>query len=355
MKMTRFLAVASAGVTLVGLALLVPGCSSSKSRVVLYCAQDQEFAELVFDDFQKRTGLTILPHFDIEGNKSVMIYEELVREADRPRCDVHWNNEIVSTIRLQRKGLLEPYGSPSAADYPKWCRGPDDTWHAFGARARVLLINTKLVPEADRPRSIFDLTQPRWKGKIGIAKPTSGTTATQAACLFEVLGPEAAREFYLALKANGVQVVPGNKQVAEGVSAGQFAVGLTDTDDAMIEITDGKPVAMIFPDRDGHKDHPRMGTLFIPNTVAVVRGCPNPEGAKKLVDFLLSPDVEKRLAESGSRQIPLNPKVKADLPPQMDRPRDAGGNVKSMDVDFGRAADLWEQTQTFLIKEFIQP
>jgi iron(III) transport system substrate-binding protein len=354
-SLSRLMAVGTACLAFVGLALLFSGCSSSKSRVVLYCAQDQEFAELVFDDFRKQTGLTIAPHYDTEANKSVSIYEELVREKDRPRCDVHWNNEILSTIRLQRQGLLEPYASPAAAPYPKWCRGPDDAWHAFGARARVLLVNTKQVPEAERPRSILELTEPRWKGKVGIAKPQFGTTATQAACLFEVLGPDRAKEFYRGLKANDVQVVPGNKQVAEGVSAGQFAVGITDTDDAMIEVGAGKPVALIFPDRDGHKDHPRLGTLFIPNTVAVIRGCPNPDGAKKLVDFLLSADVEKRLAESQSRQIPLNPKVKADLPPPMDRPKDAGGSIQNMEVDFGKAADLWNDTQAFLLKEFLQP
>jgi iron(III) transport system substrate-binding protein len=219
----------------------------------------------------------------------------------------------------------------------------------------VLLVNTKLVPESERPRSLLDLADTRWKGKLGIAKPTSGTTATHAACLFEVLGADKARDFFLALRANEVQIVPGNKQVAEGVSAGQFAIGITDTDDAMIEISNHKPVALIFPDREGHAEHPRLGTLFIPNTVAVIRGCPNPVGAKKLVDFLLSAEVEKRLAESQSRQIPLNPKVKADLPAPMDRPREAGGTIKSMEVDFGKAADLWTESQTFLTKEFVKP
>jgi iron(III) transport system substrate-binding protein len=185
-----------------------------------------------------------------------------------------------------------------------------------------------------------------------MAKPQFGTTATQAACLFEVLGPEAAKKLYLGLRDNGVSIVAGNKQVAEGVAQGRFAVGTTDTDDAIIEVKAGRPVAIVFPDRDGHKDHPRMGTLFIPNTLAVVKGSPNPDGARKLVDFLLSPAVEKRLAESSSHQIPLNPAVKADLPKEIERPKDAGGTVQAMAVDFGKAADLWDEAQTFLRNEF---
>src|SRR5207247_1913207 len=115
-----------------------------------------------------------------------------------------------------------------------------------------------------------------------------------------------------------IQIVPGNKQSAEGVGDGHFAVGMTDTDDAMGEIEAGKPVVMVFPDRDGGPDNPRMGTLFIPNSVGIIKGGPNPHAARKLVDFLLSAAVEKKLAEGGGYQIPLNPEVKADLPKQVE-------------------------------------
>src|SRR5262249_13198800 len=239
------------------------GCSRPQPRVVLYCAQDQEFAEGILADFTAQTGLVVAPKYDTEATKSVSRSVELVREVGRPRCDVHWNNEILNTIRLQQQGLYEPYDSPAAADLPQSARSPDHCWTAFGARARVIVVNTQQVPGAERPRSIFDLTQPKWRGKGAMAKPPFGTTATQAACLFEALGPNAAKEFYRGLKANNVQIVAGNKQVAEGVAAGQFALGLTDSDDALVEKLAGKPIELIFPDRDGHPNYPYLGTLFI--------------------------------------------------------------------------------------------
>src|SRR6516162_8976039 len=103
------------------LLLLGAGGCTRQPRVVVYCAQDEEFAVQLFDDFKKQAGLEVAAHYDNESTKSVSLYEELVREAGRPRCDVFWNNEIVSTIRLQRKGLLEPYASPAAGAYPAWC------------------------------------------------------------------------------------------------------------------------------------------------------------------------------------------------------------------------------------------
>src|SRR5829696_4083206 len=118
------------------------GCPSSDSRVVLYCAQDREYAEAVLADFTTATGLAVAPKFDTEAQKSVGLYQELVREAGRPRCGVFWNNEVLNTIRLQRQGLLDAYDSPAAASYPEWTRAGDRTWQAFAARARVLIVNT---------------------------------------------------------------------------------------------------------------------------------------------------------------------------------------------------------------------
>jgi iron(III) transport system substrate-binding protein len=175
----------------------------------------------------------------------------------------------------------------------------------------------------------------------------AGTSATQAACLFQAWGADKARAFYRGLKENGVLIVPGNKQSAEGAGQGHFAVGLTDTDDAMEEVEAGRPVEIVFPDRDAAEGS-GLGTLFIPNTVAVIKDCPNPAGARKLVDFLLSPEVEAKLAQSASRQIPLNPNVKAALPKDIEAARTA----RPLVVDFGRAAELWDEAQTFLRAEF---
>src|SRR2546423_6084223 len=122
--------------------------------------------------------------------------------------------------------------------------------------------------------------------------PLLGTTATQAACLFAAWGDERAKSYFLRLKANQIQVLGGNKQVAVDVGNGKLAFGLTDTDDALEEIRAGQPVEIVYPDQqpDG------LGTLFIPNTLAIVKGCPHPAAARRLVEYLLSPEVEAKLA-----------------------------------------------------------
>jgi iron(III) transport system substrate-binding protein len=330
-----------------GALLLLLGCSRSNNRVVVYCALDREFADQILEEFTRETGVEVVKRYDTEANKSVGLYEDLVREAGRPRCDVHWNNEILATIRLQRRGVYAPYESPSAEPFPAQYKAADHTWTGFAARARVIIVNQDRVKPEEHPQSLDDLTRPHWKGRVAMAKPLFGTTASHAACLFEARGPEAAKAFFEKLKANQVNLVAGNKQVAVGVGGGQFDAGITDYDDAVAELDQKRPVTIIHPDAASKAGDGR-GTLFIPNTVALIKNGPNPEGGKKLIDFLLSPAVEAKLAQTSSKQVPLNPNVQDDLPPYIALARQA----TTLEVDFAQAADAWEESQHFLKQLF---
>lgn len=336
----KFVAVLAAAAVMIAASGCLP--SSDQPEVVVYAALDSEFSAPIFADYESQTGVNVLAKYDTESTKTVGLTQAIIAEANRPRCDVFWNNEILNTLRLERRGLLEAYHSPAAENYPELYRSPHGTWHGLAARARVLLVNTRLVAEADRPTSIHDLADPRWRGQVGIAKPLFGTTATHAACLFAHLGEEPAKQFFHALKANDVKIMSGNKQVALAVSSGQLAIGLTDTDDAIIELERGQPVMIVYPDRELNQ----MGTLFIPNSLAIIKGCPHPEEARRLVDFLLSSDVEVKLAQSPSAQIPLNSQVQVET--RVETPR----TVKAMPVDFRAAAAAWDAAAKFIRDEF---
>lgn len=323
--------------------LLAPGCwSSSGPEVVVYSALDSEFSEPILNDFGSQTGIAVRPKFDVESTKTVGLVQMLRTEAGRPRCDVFWNNEILNTLRLERWGLLDVYRSPAAASYPAVDRSATGAWHGFAARARILLVNTNLVPEGSRPTSIDDLADPQWRGRVGMAKPLFGTTATHAAVLFATMGTQEAEQFFDRLKQNEIQILSGNKQVAQSVAAGELAFGLTDTDDAMADVDHHRPVVIVYPDRRSDQ----RGTLFIPNTLAIMKDCPHPSEARRLVDYLLAPAVEERLAEGDSAQIPLNPAV--TTPARIETP----ATVKPMAVDWEAAADAWDTTAAFLRREF---
>ncbi len=339
-----------AGIRRIVKALVVFGVSAvagnaagiAADSVVVYTSLDREFSESLLKAYGRKTGVQVLPKFDIESTKTVGLTNLILAEAARPRCDLFWNNEILNTIRLKEKGLLAPFRPKHAADLPESFKAKDETWYGFAARARILIVNTKLVAKGQEPKSINDLLDPKWKGKIGMAKPLFGTTATHAACLFVAWGDDKASDYYRKLKANDVHVVSGNKQVATAVGSGELAFGITDTDDAMGEIDAGNPVSIVYPDRDAES----VGTLFIPTTLAIMKGAPHEAAAQALADYLLSPQVESALAIGPSAQIPLLRTTNA--PARVETPR----TVHAMEVDFEAAAKIWDKVAAFLAKEF---
>lgn len=314
-------------------------------EVVVYTALDRLFSEPILREFENRTGVRVLAVYDTESTKTVGLVNRIRAEKDRPRCDVFWNNEVLNTVRLKNEGLLQP-SRPSQADrFPAAARDPDGFWYGMAARARVLIVNTELVPPDQLPVSVRDLADPRWKAQAGIAKPLFGTTASHAAALFALLGEDEARRLFLAFKQNQVLVLGGNKGCAEMVGAGRLAFALTDTDDALIELDAGRPVRIVFP--DGGEG--QMGTLLLPNTLALVRGCPHPLAGQRLMEYLLSAEVENRLAEGPSGQIPLHRDAR---PPS--RLGDLS-RVRMMEVDFARAAESFDTAARFIERQFLAP
>lgn len=317
------------------LLLLAGGCvPRPENEVVVYSALDQEFAAPILSSFDRHVDskIKVNARFDIESTKTIGLVNRILGEQDRPACDLFWNNEIIHTVRLQKAGLLKKIDWPVDTVWPAGCIASDGTWCGFAARARVLLVNQKLLPkQEDWPSSVLELADPKWKGQCAIARPLFGTTATHMAVLENQMGAEKGETLFRQIQENAV-TLSGNKQVAQAVSAGQVAWGLTDTDDAVIERDRGFPVRIVYPDQQPDE----MGTLRIPNTLAVLKDAPHPVAAEQLALFLMRPETEMRLAMGNSAQLPLFRSVKEQprvLPKQ---------SVRWMEADFEAAADGWE-------------
>jgi iron(III) transport system substrate-binding protein len=186
------------------------------------------------------------------------------------------------------------------------------------------------VKAVDAPKSIFDLADAKWKGQVAIADPRFGSTSFHVAALYALVGDEKMDDFFRRLKANGVRVVDGNSVVRDLVARGDVKVGLTDTDDVNVALEDGQPIAMMLPDKDG------LGVPVMPNMVSLIANAPHPADARQLIDYLLSPDVERQLAQSDAVQIPLH----AGVPGPKNIP--AIDTFKPMTLDYAKAASRVE-------------
>lgn len=294
--------------TLLGLLLplLALSCLGERADVVLYCAVDRSHSEPIVRAFEQATGLKVDFQTDIEANKSVGHRRRLQEERNNPRCDVFWNNEVVQTVLLADAGLLAPYDSPSAVDIPEAYRDPGRFWTGIAARGRVLIVNTDAFPDPDAyPVDSAAFLDPALAGRMGMARPVTGTTAAHGAVWIETYGLDATFERLQAMRTNLVRFGPGNAHLMRLVRDGQLDFGFTDTDDLRAALVQGFPVAQVVPDQG----EGQLGLIVIPNTVSLVAGARHPEAARRLIDFLLSHEVEAMLAAGESAQIPVRPEV----------------------------------------------
>jgi iron(III) transport system substrate-binding protein len=302
-----------AGLGLLMLPALLCGLSCKQQNtpdeltVVVYCSVDDVLARQILGEFTVSTGIRVQAKYDTEAGKTTGLLSLLLAERDRPRADVFWSSELFGTIRLAEEGLLATYDPPPAADIPQRFRDAAQRWTAFGARGRVLAFNPVKVAKEQAPQGWAELTDPRWKGQVALANPLFGTTRGHVAAMFALWGDEQATAFLQALADNDVRIADGNAAAVRMLARGEVLLAATDTDDVWAARGRGESIDLVYPDMgDG-------GTLWIPNSVAIIADGPNPESARRLVDFLCSRRIERMLAESLSGNLPVRPALAAEL------------------------------------------
>lgn len=268
-----------------GILLGGAGCGGERGpEVVVYCAQDQVHAEPLLAEFSRASGIRVRALFDSEAVKTVGLANRLLAERARPRADLYWGNEELRTRQLAAAGVFRA----------------SNGWSAFGSRARCLVVHTGRVAPAGAepgggrvaaPRSLVELTNAVWKGRLSLALPLFGSTATHFLVLRQQWGDPAWRAWCRALLANQPFLEDGNSPVVRRVGRGAAWIGLTDTDDVRAGQGNGLPVAAL---------PAGPGRLALPNTVGRVRGGPHPAEADRLAAYLLSATVRQRLEAAGA-------------------------------------------------------
>ena len=318
------------------------GCGDGRPEVVAYVSADDYVARPILEAFEEKHDVRVLVRYDTEATKTTGLVNRIRAEADRPAADLLWSSEPFMMAQLAEEGLLEAPPESVLPEWPEAWRDRDRRWHAFSGRARVIVYPPDRIPAAEAPATWMDLLDDRWKGRVVMADPRFGTTRGHLGAMKRYwdrnVMPGYYRAFLEGLAENEVGLLPGgNAAVVEAVASGEADVGLTDTDDVLAAVDRGLAVAMTMPRHDPESTAPGGGTLVIPNTVALVRGGPNPELATRLLEHLLSAEVELALLRSPSRNVPL-------VHPEAMTPEDAARAAAAtapdpLRVDLGRAAE----------------
>ncbi len=343
------LAVGSLGLLLV---LIASACSDrdatkTSEQVVLYSSADGYLLNQVVELFEAQTGIQVRVITDTEATKTTGLAQRLLMEKDEPRADVWWSSEPSRTIELTRAGVFAPMDmqSPGLVDAAS---GPGDQqgrWAGFALRARAFAWSTARLERNEVPQTLGELTQARFKGRVGMADPRFGTTQSHMAALMQAWGSEGLESWLEQMRSNGLRIYTSNSAVVRGIAHGEIDIGLTDTDDVWVAKRNNWPVEIAYEAMRDDADGPWLstGALILPNTVALVAGGPNADNGEMLVRFLLSEEVETLIAESDSHNFPVRPELRLEAYPM---PK------ATMQVDLERVADSLDDAMAISVRTF---
>jgi len=272
-----------------GAALLTgPGRAEAEQKLVVYSANDSTLNDLVFAAFAKETGVEVEP---VSTGSGVLV-KRLQAEKGRPQADIIWG--ISRALLETNKAYFAPYKTEEAAAVPTEFRDPEGLWTGTNVHLLVITQNTKAMPAGEGPKIWSDLLDPKYKGKIAFTDPAnSGSAYSNATMLIEHWGGgDAGWAKLKALFANA-KILNRSTLVFQGVGNGEYPLGMSLEYAGPLWASNGAPVATIYPSD---------GTLALMEGVAVVRGAPNPEGAKRFVDYVTRKDVREMILKATFRR-----------------------------------------------------
>jgi len=313
-----------------------PAAAPVSGRLVIYSGRSEALIQPVLDAFR-----ALYPDVEIalKAGSNSEIANALLEEQGNPQADVFLTTEIFTAQKLSESGVLVPYASPLVEQLPADLRSPDGTWVALTRRARVIMYNTDLVSPDELPASIFDLTDPKWKGQVAAAGSTNGSLQAQIAVMRQLYGEEVTENWLSGLIANQVTFFGGHTDVRKAVAAGEFKLGLVNHYYYHLQLAEGSPVGVIYPDQgEGQK-----GVITNATAAGLIRGGANPRAAQAFLDFLLSPEGQRLFAEQ-NYEYPVMPgiPVREGVRP-LDEVRLAAFNLAEVVKDFDATFDLIEK------------
>lgn len=272
-------------------------------KLVIYSGRSEQLIQPVLNRFKSyHPDLQIL----LKSGKNSELANALMEEKNNPQADVFISTEIITMQALQESGILQSYASGAATQLPQHAIGPDAQWYGLTLRLRTIMYNSDLVRTDQLPDSIFDLIDPAWKGQVASANSTNGSLQAQVASMRQLLGEDATQAWLQGLVSNQVTWFGGHTDVRKAVGAGEFVLGLVNHYYYYLQLEEGSPVGIIFPDQE----EGGLGVITNLTAIGIIEGNQNQAAARALVDFLLSKEGQQLFAELNF-EYPLVP----DVPP----------------------------------------
>ncbi len=278
--------------------LFAAGCGKTQNppvaqpevkELIVYSGRKEALIKPVIEQFEKQTGIKVV----LRTGGASELANAIMEEKNNPKGDVFIANDGGTLEKLKMEQVLLPYKPADFEKVPADFKSPDGSWIGLSVRARVIMYNTNLLSEKDVPKSVLELTDKKWQGQVAIASSANESLIGHVTVLRKTIGDAATEKFLKGLMDNKVQVLKGHTEVRKAVGAGEFKLGLINHYYYHLQKKEGSPVAAIYPDQG----QDQMGTATNIAGAAIIKGAKNIDNAKKFMDFLLKPEVQKLFAE----------------------------------------------------------
>ena len=279
------------------------GAAEAQQKLVVYTSNDSTLNELVSAAFGKETGIQV----DMVSAGSGVVIKRIQSEKDRPQGDIIWG--VSRSLLETNKAYFTPYASKNVGAIPAEYRDPDNLWIGNNLHLLVITQNTKALPESEGPKSWNDLLDPKYKGKIAFTDPANSGSAYSTVTMLVDLwgGGDAGWKKVKALLAN-VKMLNRSSLVFQGVGNGEYPLGISLEYAGYLWASNGAPVKTIYP---------AEGTYAAMEGCAIIKGGPNPESAKKFVDWINRKDVRETILKATFRRPARRDLDLSNLPGRM--------------------------------------
>jgi ABC-type Fe3+ transport system substrate-binding protein len=275
-----------------------------------------------------------------------------VRErAARPDVDIFWASAVDAFLFMKANNMLERYAPPAelrrgipdkVAGFP--INDSDNFFHGFAISGYGIMWN-KTYLERNRlpaPKEWEDLVKPAYFGHLVISAPSrSGTTHLTVETILQGYGWQKGWELLLQMGGNMGAITERSFGVPEAVIAGQYGIGIVIDFFALSAIASGQPVDFVYPSI----------TSLVPANVGMIKNAPNPEGARRFINYLLSDDGQKLLFKPEIGRLPVRTTLYRDAPKGMPNPFTMKAGVQfNADLSAGRynvTNRMYDQIITF--------
>lgn len=292
--------------TLLIVLAVLSSAGAQPAVVTVYSGRNRDLVRSMLDQFARTTGVQVRVRYGETAELAATIMEE----GSNSPADVFFAQDAGALGALAYAGRLRKLPDSVLLKVEPRFRAADASWVGVSGRARVVVYNTSKLSPADLPKTIWDFTQPLWRGRIGWA-PTNGSFQAHVTAMRLLWGNERTKQWLTGIKQNGARVYRNNTAIVAAVGAGEIDIGFVNHYYLFNFLRERGPG---FPARNHFFPGADAGNLINVAGVGIVDTARQPAAALRLVEYLLSVDAQRYFADQTVeypliRGVPINPQL----------------------------------------------